>query len=66
MDGVCGGTECAYTFVGVVDGGEDVLTLPGQRDNLDEAHCQDRLILRAREVDPYNGWLARAGLTPAA
>ncbi len=36
----------------MVDGGENVLALPDERDRFDEVHRQDRLSLRAQEVDP--------------
>ncbi len=51
----CGGAEDAYPPAAVVDGGESVLALTGQRDGLDEVHRQDRLSLRAQEVGPGNG-----------
>lgn len=59
MDGVRGRADYPYTATGVVDDGENVLALAGQRDHLDEVHRQDRLRLRAQEVDPGNGCPAR-------
>jgi hypothetical protein len=55
VGGVCGGAEDAHTPAGMVDGGENVLPLAGERDRVDEAHRQDRLRLRTHEVSPGNG-----------
>ncbi|MCX2950166.1 hypothetical protein [Lentzea sp. NEAU-D7] len=59
MGGVRGRADYPCTATGVVDDGENVLALAGQRDRLDEIHCQDRLRLRAQEVAPGNGCPAR-------
>src|SRR6202000_3167727 len=55
VGGVRGGAENPYAPAGVVDGGEDVLELPGQSDGLDEVHREDRLGLRAQECSPGDG-----------
>ena len=39
----------------MVDGGEDVVALTGQRDSFNEVRRQDRLSLRAQKVVPRNG-----------
>ncbi|MEV1023021.1 hypothetical protein [Streptomyces sp. NPDC050264] len=52
MGGVGGGPEHTDASVGVVDGGEDVLTLPGEGDGLDEVHREDRLGLGLQESGP--------------
>jgi hypothetical protein len=59
--GCAGGVEYPYPYTptGVVDGGENVLALPGQRDRFNKVHRQDRLRLRAQEVGPGNGCPAR-------
>jgi hypothetical protein len=49
-------------LAGVVDGGEDVLALPGQGDGFDEVHRQDRLGLGAQEGSPGHGRALRGRL----
>ncbi len=65
MGGVRGRADYPYTATGVVDDGENVLALAGQRDRLDEVHRQDRLRLRAQEVRPVTVVRRGAGSTPA-
>lgn len=64
--GVRSGAENSYASTGVVDGGEDVLALPGQGDGLDEVDRQDPLGLRAQEASPRHGRALGDGSTPAA
>ncbi|MFZ3561249.1 hypothetical protein [Streptomyces sp. BH055] len=52
VGGVCGGAEYADGSVGVVDGGEGVLRLPGEGDGLDEVHCEYGFGLGAQECGP--------------
>jgi hypothetical protein len=45
-----GRTEDADTSAGVVDHGQDLLTMPSQGEGLDEVHGQDRLGLGTQEA----------------
>jgi hypothetical protein len=47
-----GGAEDSDAAGGVLDGGEDVLALPGAPDGLDEVRGQDGVGLGAQEVGP--------------
>jgi hypothetical protein len=49
------GAEDTDPAGGVFDDGEDVLTLPGQGDRLDEVDGQECLGLAAQEVGPGDG-----------
>ncbi|MFI7134173.1 hypothetical protein ACIBQ1_51505 [Nonomuraea sp. NPDC050153] len=51
----CGGAEHAHASGGVLDNGQDVLTLPVQGDGLDEIASQKSLGSRAQEVGPRDG-----------
>lgn len=52
VGGMRGGAEYTDASVGVVDGGEGVLTLPGEGDGLDEVHREDGLGLGVQEGGP--------------
>lgn len=53
--GVCGGAEDPDAAGGVFDDGEDVLTLPGQGDGLNEVAGHEGIGLGAQEVGPGGG-----------
>jgi hypothetical protein len=57
-----GGAQVTDPAGGVLDGGEDVLTLSGQGDRLDEVDGQQRLGLAAQKVGPRNGRSLRRGV----